>query len=166
MLESLPVFDNDFVATMSQFLDAGSLGNGGVTIVVNGMEVSALNVSASAVQQIRINQDPYSAEYSRPGRGRVEILTKPGGQEYHGDVNADLPQRAPQRAQPVRDDQAAGTAADLEGFFGGPLGTSGKTSFMLSANDEILNQQAFIYAAGPSGIIQDIAAAAERRRRW
>ncbi len=68
---------------MSQFLDAGSIGNGGVTIVVNGMEVSALNVSASAIQQIRINQDPYSAEYSRPGRGRVEILTKPGGQEYH-----------------------------------------------------------------------------------
>ena len=36
MLASLPVFDNDFVA-MSQFLDAGSIGNGGVTIVVNGM---------------------------------------------------------------------------------------------------------------------------------
>jgi hypothetical protein len=90
MLESLPVFDNDYIATMSRFLDAGSLGNGGVTIVVTGMEVSALNVSASAVQQIRINQNPYSAEYSRPGRGRVEILTKPGGQEYHGDFNTIL----------------------------------------------------------------------------
>ena len=42
-----------------------------------------------------------------------------------------------------------------EGFFGGPLGTSGKMSFMLSANDEILDQQSFIYAAGPDGIIQD-----------
>src|SRR5207237_7893548 len=82
MCGALPVFDNDFVATMSQFLDAGSIGNGGVTIVVNGMEVSALNVSASAMAQIRINQDPYSAEYSRPGRGRVEILTRPGGQTY------------------------------------------------------------------------------------
>jgi len=39
--------------------------------VVNGMEVSALRVSASAVQQIKINQDPYSAEYAkaRPGAG-------------------------------------------------------------------------------------------------
>jgi hypothetical protein len=87
MLESLPVFDHDYVATLSRFRDTGSLGNGGVTVVVNGMEVNALNVSASAVQQIRINQDPYSAEYSRPGRGRIEILTKPGTQEYHGDVN-------------------------------------------------------------------------------
>ena len=75
------------IATISRFLDTGSLGNGGVTVVVNGMEVNALNVSASAVQQIRINQDPYSAEYSRPGRGRIEILTKPGTPEYHGDVN-------------------------------------------------------------------------------
>src|SRR5439155_7240845 len=71
MLDSLPVFDHDYVATMSRFLDTGSLGNGGVTVVVNGMEVNALNASASAVSQIRINQDPYSAEYSRPGRGRI-----------------------------------------------------------------------------------------------
>ena len=103
MLEALPVFDNDFVATMSQFLDAGSIGNGGVTIVVNGMEVSALNVSAAQMQQIRINQDPYSAEYSRPGRGRVEILTKPGTQEYHGQgsmVGATPPSTRATRSRP------------------------------------------------------------------
>ena len=155
MLESLPVFDNDFVATMSKFLDAGSIGSGGVTIVVNGMEVSALNVSASAMQQIRINQDPYSAEYSRPGRGRVEILTKPGTQEYHGEgtlifrdahVNA---RNAFATAKPPEQRRI------YEGFLGGPLGTSGKMSFALSANDEILDQQSFIYAVGPDGIIQD-----------
>src|ERR1019366_2249117 len=49
MLESLPVFDQDYIATLSRFLDSGSLGSGGATIVVNGMEVSALRVSASAV---------------------------------------------------------------------------------------------------------------------
>src|SRR5437660_1233376 len=84
-LEGLPVFDQDYIATISRFLDSGSLGSGGATIVVNGMEVSALRVSASAVQQIKINQDPYSAEYARPGRGRIEILTKPGGQTYQGE---------------------------------------------------------------------------------
>src|SRR5437016_8218698 len=63
MLDSLPIFDQDFIATLSRFLDSGSLGTNGVSVVVNGMEVSALRVSASAVQQIKINQDPYSAEY-------------------------------------------------------------------------------------------------------
>ena len=155
MLESLPVFDHDYVATLSRFLDTGSLGNGGVTVVVNGMEVNALNVSASAVQQIRINQDPYSAEYSRPGRGRIEILTKPGTQEYHGDVNlifrdAHLNARnAFATIKPPEQRQI------FEGFLGGPLGAGGKTSFMLSANDERNDQQAFVYAIGPAGIIQD-----------
>jgi hypothetical protein len=77
-IESLPIFDQDVIGTISRFLDSGSLGSGGPTIVVNGMEVSALRVSASAIQQIKLNQDPYSAEYARPGRGRIEILTKPG----------------------------------------------------------------------------------------
>jgi hypothetical protein len=155
MLESLPVFDNDVVATMSQFLDAGSIGNGGVTIVVNGMEVSALNVSAAQMQQIRINQDPYSAEYSRPGRGRVEILTKPGTQQYHGEGSVIFRDAAVNSRNPFSTTKPPEDREIYEGFLGGPLGTSGKMSFALSANDEILNQQSFIYALGPSGIIQD-----------
>jgi len=155
MLDSLPVFDNDFVATMSQFLDAGSIGNGGVTIVVNGMEVSALNVSASAMQQIRINQDPYSAEYSRPGRGRVEILTKPGTQQYHGEGSLIFRNAQFNARNPFATTKPPEQRLIYEGFLGGPLGSSGKTSFVLSANDQILDQQSFIYAAGPSGIIQD-----------
>jgi hypothetical protein len=156
MLESLPVFDNDFVATMSQFLDAGSIGNGGVTIVVNGMEVSALNVSAAQMQQIRINQDPYSAEYSRPGRGRVEILIKPGTQQYHGQGSVIFRDAALNARNPFAAARPPEQREIYEGFLGGPLGGNGRTSFALSANDEILNQQSFIYALGPAGIIQDI----------
>ena len=155
MLESLPVFDNDVVATMSQFLDAGSIGNGGVTIVVNGMEVSALNVSASAMQQIRINQDPYSAEYSRPGRGRVEILTKPGGQKYQGEGTLIFRDAHVNARNPFATTKPPEQREIYEAFLGGPVGSGGKTSFMLSANDEILNQQSFVYAIGPAGIIQD-----------
>ena len=155
MLESLPVLDHDLVATMSQFLDAGSIGNGGVTIVVNGMEVSALNVSASAMQQIRINQDPYSAEYSRPGRGRVEILTKPGTQQYKGEGTLIFRDAHANARNPFAATKPPEQRRIYEGFFGGPLGASGKMSFMLSANDEILDQQSFIYALGPAGIIQD-----------
>jgi len=155
MLESLPVFDNDYIATMSRFLDSGSIGNGGVTIIVNGMEVNALNVSASAVQQIRISQDPYSAEYSRPGRGRVEILTKPGTQEYHGDGNLIFRDAHVNARNAFATTKPPEQRRIYEGFLGGPLGRGGKMSFMLSANDQIQDQQAFVYAAGPAGIIQD-----------
>ena len=154
MLESLPVFDNDIVATMSQFLDAGSIGTSGVTVVVNGMEVNALNVSSSAVQQIRINQDPYSAEYSRPGRGRIEILTKPGGQEFHGSANMIFRNASLNAKNAFAETKAPEQRRIFEGFLGGPVGRDGKTAFMLSVNDEQLDQQSYIYAAGPDGIIQ------------
>src|SRR5437870_1443348 len=36
MLDSLPIFDQNYVAAMSQFLDPGSIGTGGVTLVVDG----------------------------------------------------------------------------------------------------------------------------------
>ena len=152
MLSALPVLDRDLIATASQFLDPAALG-GGVTIVVNGMEVSALNVSAAAVSQIKINQDPSSAEYSRPGRGRIEILTKPGSQQYHAEFNTLIrnghlsARNAFASAKPQEQRQS------VEKFFGGPIGHDGKTMFMLSANDEHDANQAYIHAIGPDGPI-------------
>src|SRR4029077_19004715 len=107
-------------------LDSGSLGNGGVTVVVNGMEVNALNVSASAVAQIRINQDPYSAEYSRPGRGRIEILTKPGSQDYHGETNLIFRDSRFNSRNAFAATKPPEQRHIFEGFLGGPLGKSGK----------------------------------------
>src|SRR5207245_2219282 len=163
MLESLPVFDRDYVATLSQFLDAGSIATGGVTLVVNGMEVNALTVSASAVQQIKINQDPYSAEYSRPGRGRIEILTKPGSQEYHGEANAvfrDARFNARNAFALVRPPEQRRI---FEGMLSGPIGDGGRTSFVLSADARAEDQQAIVFAVGPSGDIRQNAPQANRR---
>ncbi len=163
MLESLPVFDQDYIATLSRFLDSGSLGNGGVTVVVNGMEVSALRVSASAVQQIKINQDPYSAEYSRPGRGRIEILTKPGGQTYHGEGNVILRDAVFDARNAFASVKPPEQKHIFEGVIGGPVGSSGKTSFLVSAHDQRDDQQAIVFAVGPSGTIQDVAPQPNRR---
>ena len=86
-LDDLPVLDQDIVGAMSRFLDSTAIGTNGATVLVNGLEVNVLALSASAIQQIKINQDPYSSEFMRPGRGRIDIITKPGGQEYSGAVN-------------------------------------------------------------------------------
>src|SRR5437588_9638071 len=162
MLESLPVFDQDYIATLSQFLDTGSIATGGVTLVVNGMEVNALNVSASAVQQIKINQDPYSAEYARPGRGRIEILTKPGSKEYHGEGNVifrDARFNARNAFAAVRPPEQRRI---FEGMVGGPLG-HGPNSFVISADDRADDQQAVVFAVGPSGDIRQTVPQPSRR---
>ena len=163
MLESLPVFDQDLIGTVSRFLDLGALGNGGVTIVVNGMEVSALRVSASAVQQIKINQDPYSAEYGRPGRGRIEILTKPGTPQYHGEANLLFRDAALDATNAFATTKPEDRKHIVEGMVGGPLGSSGKTSFLVSGHDQLEDQQAFVYAVGLEGPLQDSVPQANRQ---
>src|SRR5262249_4199961 len=136
---------------------AGCLGNNGVRVVVNGMEVSALRVSASAVQQIKINQDPYSAEYARPGRGRIEILTKPGSAEYHGEANVIVRDAALNAKNAFATTKPDDHRRILEGVYGGPVGHGGKTSFLFSGHDRMEQQQAFVHAVGLSGPLEDVA---------
>jgi len=38
----------------------------------------------SSIREVRINQNPYSAEYPGFGMNRMEIFTKPGGDKLHG----------------------------------------------------------------------------------
>lgn len=154
-LQAVPIFDDDAVAAVSRFLDSGSIGTGGVTILVNGMEVNSLNVSTSAIQQIKINQDPYSAAFSRPGRGRIDILTKPGSPEYHGDgsvIFRDSALNARNAFAAVRPPEQRRIG---DGFLGGPVGDGKSTSFMLSIKDDSEDRQAIVFGLGPDGAIRD-----------
>ncbi|HEV2272546.1 MAG TPA: carboxypeptidase regulatory-like domain-containing protein [Acidobacteriaceae bacterium] len=38
----------------------------------------------SSIREIRVNQNPFSAEFDKLGYGRIEILTKPGTDKLHG----------------------------------------------------------------------------------
>ncbi len=112
-LDNLPVFDQNYVGAISQFLDPGSIGTNGVTLVVNGMEQRNIGVSASAVQQVKINQNPYSAEFQRPGRGRIEVITKPSSQVYHGTLNFLFRDYRLNARRPLRAGSRARTATHL-----------------------------------------------------
>jgi outer membrane receptor protein involved in Fe transport len=153
-LENLPVFNQDVLATMSRFLDASAIGTNGTTLVVNGIEVNALNVPASAIQQIKINQDPYSSEFPRPGRGRIEVVTKPGSQDFSGTANVvfrDSKFDARNAFALVRPPEQRRI---FEGFLGGPIRHSTKTAFTMSLKDDAEDTQSVVLAADPTGLIQ------------
>ncbi|HMD34280.1 MAG TPA: carboxypeptidase-like regulatory domain-containing protein, partial [Vicinamibacterales bacterium] len=120
-LDDLPVLDQDIVGAMSRFLDSSSIGTGGTTILVDGVEVNALSLSASAVQQIKINQDPYAAEFMRPGRGRIEIVTKPGGHDYGGTFNVRFRDSALYARNAFATTVPPQQRRIFEGSFGGPV---------------------------------------------
>ena len=64
---------------------AGSDPDAGTQFYVDGFSGGRLPPK-SAIREIRINQNPYSAQYDEIGFGRVEILTKPGSDQWHGDL--------------------------------------------------------------------------------
>src|SRR6185437_7760007 len=43
----------------------------------------------SAIREIRVNANPFSAENDRLGYGRVDIFTKPGATAFHGGVSSE-----------------------------------------------------------------------------
>src|SRR5262249_7484756 len=154
-LENLPVFDQDVLATMSRFLDLSSVGSTGATLVVNGMEVNSLNVSASAIQQIKINNDPYAAEYVRPGRGRIEVITKPGSQHYQGTANVLFRDSAVDARTAFASTLPTEQRRIFEGFLSGPLGRSESTMFTLSVKHDAEDTQGIVVAQVPAGPVRE-----------
>src|SRR6266571_8428469 len=81
-LEALPDDPDDLAAAL-QALAGPSAGPNGGQIFIDGFSNGTLPPK-SAIREIRINQNPFSSEYDRPGFGRVEVFTKPGTDKWHG----------------------------------------------------------------------------------
>jgi hypothetical protein len=84
-LDSLPDDPDDLAAAL-QALAGPSAGPNGGQIFVDGFTGGRLPPRAS-IREIRINSNPFSAEYDRLGFGRIEILTRPGTDRYRGQVS-------------------------------------------------------------------------------
>jgi hypothetical protein len=161
-LDDLPIFDQDYIATMSRFLDAASVGTSGVTLIVDGVEATRATVSASAIQEVKINQDPYSAEFPRPGKGRIEIITKPSSAEFHGTLNFLFRDNYLNAREPFALIRPREQRRIYEGSFTGPLGRDKKTSFLITANRQEEDAQAIVFALGPSGQIRETVPTPQR----
>ena len=152
-LDRLPVFDQDYITTMSRFLDSDATGTNGITLVVNGIEANGPGVTASAIQSVKINQNPYTALYSRPGRARVEITTKGGTPQLHGSANFLYRDSLFDARNTFATIKPSEQRTYYEGSLTGPLSHNKKTTFLLVLDRNNDNQQAIVFAAGPQGTI-------------
>jgi hypothetical protein len=75
--------DPDELQSELQALAGPSAGPNGGQIYIDGFTGGQLPPKSS-IREIRINQNPFSAEYDKLGFGRIEILTKPGTDKFHG----------------------------------------------------------------------------------
>lgn len=68
---------------------------GDVTLYIDGFRYDGSGKTRrlppkEVIQMIRIDANPFAAEFSEPGRGRIEITTKPGSDDFHSDVKFDF----------------------------------------------------------------------------
>jgi hypothetical protein len=84
-LEALSDTPEDLLSDL-QALAGPSAGPNGGSIYVDGFSGGELPPKES-IREIRINQNPFSPEFDKLGLGRIEILTKPGADQWHGNLN-------------------------------------------------------------------------------
>ncbi len=139
--------DPDELESQLQALAGPAAGPNGGEIYIDGFTGGQIPPKSS-IREIRINQNPFSAEFDRLGYGRIEILTKPGTDKLHGQIegrgnDSSFNSRNPilQTAEPPY------YAYNLQGSVGGPL--SKGASYYVSAFGRNTQNVSVIDAANP-----------------
>lgn len=127
-LDSLPD-DPDELAAALQALAGPSAGPNGGQFFIDGFTGGRLPPKES-IREIRINQNPFSAEYDRLGFGRVEILTKPGTDKLRGQVFLNFNDESLNSRNPFASNRAPFQSRQYGGNLSGPV-IAKKASFFL-----------------------------------
>ena len=98
----------------------------------------------SSIREIRINQNPFSAEYDKLGYGRIEIFTKPGTDLYHGSVSVNGNSSYFNSTSPFATSTPAYDTTQYTANFGGPVGK--KASFFINFERRNIGDNAIVNA--------------------
>jgi Carboxypeptidase regulatory-like domain len=135
--------DPDELSNELQALAGPSAGPNGGQIYIDGFTGGQLPPK-SAIREIRINQNPFSAEFDKLGYGRIEILTKPGTDKLHGQFFAMGNDKAFNTGNPFTPDIPDYDSYQFNGTVSGSF--SKWASFFLSGQQRNTSD-AYIYTA-------------------
>ncbi len=149
--------DPDELQSELTALAGPAAGPNGAQIYIDGFTGGQLPPKSS-IREIRINQNPFSAQYDKLGYGRIEILTKPGTDKLHGNLMVVGNDSAFNSLNPFVTQEPSYYSTFMNGSVGGALGK--KTSWFASVfqrdnasnsivNAELLdgNSKAYNYSA-------------------
>jgi hypothetical protein len=122
--------DPDELQSELQALAGPSAGPNGGQIYIDGFTGGQLPPKSS-IREIRVNQNPFSAQYDALGYGRIEILTKPGTDKLHGQVFVNGNDSAFNTRNPFATQIPSYHSEMFSGNIGGPVNK--KTSFYVDA---------------------------------
>ena len=135
--------DPDELETDLQALAGPSAGPNGGQIYIDGFTGGQLPPKSS-IREIRINQNPFSPEFDKLGYGRIEIFTKPGTDQYHGQFSVLGNSSYFNSTSPFATEAPAYDSTQYSANFGGPIGK--KTSFFLNFERRNIGDNAIVNA--------------------
>ncbi len=143
-LEALPDDPDELLADL-QALAGPSAGPNGGQLYIDGFTAGELPPKSS-IREIRINSNPFSAEYDKLGYGRIEIFTKPGTDKYHGQFSVVGNSSGLNTRNPYLGDaeQTPYDSVIYQGNFGGPINK--KASFFFDVQRRNIDEIAVVNA--------------------
>ena len=142
-LKALPDDPAELEAAL-QALAGPAAGPGGGEIFIDGFSGGRLPPRDS-IREIRINQNPYSSEYDRPGFGRIEIITKPGTDKWHAEIGSEFEDESFNSRNPFATNRPPFQLRNINGNVGGPL-IKKRTSFFFDGEKENIDNNSLINA--------------------
>ena len=135
--------DPDDLQADLQALAGPSAGPSGGQIYIDGFTGGTLP-NKDAIREVRINQNPFSPEFDKLGYGRIEILTKPGTDKFHGNFNVQEGNDVFNSRNPYAAEKSPLMQQQYNGSLSGAL--SSKSSFFLDFADRNIDSGSIIDA--------------------
>ncbi len=135
--------DPDELQSELEALAGPSAGPNGGQIYIDGFTAGQLPPKSS-IREVRVNQDPFSAEYDKLGYGRIEILTKPGTDQYHGQLLVNGNDSAFNSLNPFITEVPPYHSEFFDGTVGGPMNK--KSSFFFNAERRNISDASVVNA--------------------
>jgi Carboxypeptidase regulatory-like domain len=118
-LEALPN-DPDALAAALQAMAGPTQGENAPQVAVDGFSNGKVPPK-EAIREVRINQNPYSAENEYPGWGGIEIYTQPGSEKFHGGASFNFNDESLNSRNPFATRRAPYQQRGLNGNLTGPI---------------------------------------------
>lgn len=131
---------DDLIADLIAIAGPGA-GPGGASVFIDGFADGQVP-SKEAIREIRIDQNPFSAEYDKIGTGRIEILTKPGTNQFHGNAGFNVSNDFWNSRNPYAQRKAPFFLKEYSGNLSGPVGK--RASFFADLRRDAIDNGAII----------------------
>jgi hypothetical protein len=126
-IAALPDDPTRFLERLLQL--AGGARPGDVAVYVDGFRDYKRLPPKDTIKMIRINSNPFSAEFSDRSSKRIEITTKPGTDTFHGDVKFQGRSSAFDTRNPLAETKPPMRYQHYNGYLQGPL-VKGRVDFL------------------------------------